>query len=184
MYRAADGTIIYCFIALTGGTIMIARLQAMTCTATVLLLSAISAFSQEKLVDFDRIYPDEFHVQGFVLDKDQDIQIDAAGLYLSDGRDESLFVGYGWIIDAQTREVVWAFAPDEFSNDRPETMQKSESVLLPKVHMKPVTLPIHTTSAMAIGAIPPTTGIVASWVVCSTVFLIVAIDSAIILATT
>lgn len=111
---------------------MIARLQAMTCTATVLLLSAISAFSQEKLVDFDRIYPDEFHVQGFVLDKDQDIQIDAAGLYLSDGRDESLFVGYGWIIDAQTREVVWAFAPDEFSNDRPGTMQKSESVLLPK----------------------------------------------------
>ncbi|MFQ5628257.1 MAG: hypothetical protein ACE5I1_05810, partial [bacterium] len=70
-----------------------------------------TVFAQDVIVKLKNIYPQELRLEGFRLDSEQDVQIDAAGIYFEDGRNERLMFGYCWLLDARTREVVWEFQP-------------------------------------------------------------------------
>lgn len=101
-------------------------------TTAFLAFLASSAFAQSNvLVELNKIYPEELRWQGFALDSEQEIQIDAAGVYMDEGRDERLMFGYCWILNAQSREVVWEFQPEEFGRKNQEARQISENIKLP-----------------------------------------------------
>jgi hypothetical protein len=96
-----------------------------------LLLACPPTFAQDMLVEIRHIYPDELRLEGFALDRDQEVQIEATGVFLKHRRDE-LILGYAWILDAQSREVVWNFA-DEATNERQVEPRAQEArIRLPK----------------------------------------------------
>ncbi len=70
--------------------------------AGLLLMSAVS-FSQT--VKIDGIRPDQVATQGFKLSSPTKIKIEGSGAVFSD--DWRLLVYYGWIINADSRKVVW-----------------------------------------------------------------------------
>ena len=51
----------------------------------VLSFNLISLFGQKSLIEIDDIYPEDVRMEGFVLNSDQDIVIDAVGFYYRDG---------------------------------------------------------------------------------------------------
>jgi hypothetical protein len=75
------------------------------------------ANAQDNLVTIDRIYPKELQVEGFMLDHDQEIKVEAVGVYLKQNRDE-MILGTAWILNAQSRAVVWEFAAEEPRDER------------------------------------------------------------------
>jgi len=92
-----------------------------------------SVYSQEKLVDFDRIYPEELNFSGFELANKTTLKIEASGFYDSARRRE-VRVGNGWILNAETRDVVWELYSDglEKKDDfRGEIVEVSKEVALP-----------------------------------------------------
>ncbi len=74
--------------------------------AVVLLFAFSTQASATVLTKIDRLHPKELKVSGFILDRDQDVSIEAVGFREgSKGNDAEL--SGAWILDAQTREEVW-----------------------------------------------------------------------------
>lgn len=79
-----------------------------TISLTLIVFSfySISLFGQKTLIEIDDIYPEDIRMEGFVLNSDQKVDIDAVGFYYrNDGN--RVLLGNSWILDADTREVVW-----------------------------------------------------------------------------
>ncbi|MCI0696520.1 hypothetical protein L0337_31530 [candidate division KSB1 bacterium] len=95
----------------------IIRTLAAAALALMPALIFTSAHAQDNLVVIDRIYPKELQVEGFILDRDQEIKVEAVGAYLKQRRDE-MILGTAWILNAQSREVVWEFAAEEPRDER------------------------------------------------------------------
>jgi len=64
----------------------------------------VDELSRKTIVDFLRPGDDYYESKGFTLKKDMPVKIIATGEYFSSDR---VFVDYGWIINADTREKVW-----------------------------------------------------------------------------
>ncbi|NIR48810.1 hypothetical protein GWO43_10285 [candidate division KSB1 bacterium] len=71
-------------------------------------------------------------MEGFELDRDQDVQIEAVGLhYQSQSRD--FILGNTWILNSETREVVWELPPtEEEPKDERDIQKFNEKVSLSK----------------------------------------------------
>ena len=64
-------------------------------------------FSQDNtLVEIMDIYPEDLRVAGFELTSKQDIEIEATGFNYRK-YDHNLFFGNAWILNSDSREVVW-----------------------------------------------------------------------------
>jgi hypothetical protein len=87
-----------------------------------------SAHAQDDLVVIDRIYPKELQVEGFALDRDQEIKVEAVGAYLKQRRDE-MILGTAWILNAQSRKVVWEFAAEEPRDERRPQAQSQTAIV-------------------------------------------------------
>ncbi len=80
---------------------------------SLMLTNLNSAFSQqEKLVDFNRIYLEELLSGGFELKNKQTLKIETAGFHMHD-KHRDVILGNAWILNAETREVVWTLQKDK-----------------------------------------------------------------------
>ena len=82
-------------------------------TALLLLLPAM-AWSQK--VTIDRVYPQEVDAQAFTMSQDATVNITGNAAIFTD--DWKTLVFYGWIINSDTREVVWHWFDEESSRER------------------------------------------------------------------
>ena len=97
----------------------------------VLSFNLISLFGQKTLIDIDDIYPEDVRMEGFVLNSDQSVVIDAVGFYYRDTGNRIL-LGNSWILDADTREVVWDLSETDSKRRRRGLLEFSDDVPLPK----------------------------------------------------
>ncbi|WP_139793957.1 hypothetical protein [Reichenbachiella faecimaris] len=67
------------------------------------ILMCSTSFAQS--VTLGDVYPKEVKIQGFTLAQNGDVKITGTGAVFED--DWKLLIYYGWIIDADSREVVW-----------------------------------------------------------------------------
>ena len=89
-----------------------------------LLMPLAVCFAQKDvLVDIHKIYPEEMEVAGFELNRDQDVQVEAVGLSYR-GRRYDFMLGTAWILNAETREVVWELPAAETEPERGEDLQE------------------------------------------------------------
>ena len=74
--------------------------------AVVGLLATLPAAAEHSvLAEIDDLEPGDVEVRGFQLDRGQEVRVEARGLA---GRDhEMLHMASAWILDAESREVVW-----------------------------------------------------------------------------
>ncbi|KAA3658884.1 MAG: hypothetical protein DWQ10_10240, partial [Calditrichaeota bacterium] len=72
----------------------------------LLFLPTLVFAGKKELVSIDNIYPQEVRVQGFTLPQQTQVEITAVGAYQK-SRSNSVIFGYGWIINADSRELVW-----------------------------------------------------------------------------
>ena len=82
----------------------------------LIICTIIAAFFQghaqdNTLVEINKIRPSELVIEGFKLDSEQELDIDVVGLHQKNGRHETI-IGTAWILNANTREVVWRFKTD------------------------------------------------------------------------
>lgn len=85
-------------------------------TIVLTILMCSTGFAQS--VTLGDVYPKEVKVQGFSVAQSGDVEISGAGAVFED--DWKLLIYYGWIIDADSREVVWHlfdFMRDQDSRD-------------------------------------------------------------------
>jgi len=82
-------------------------------TALLLLLPAM-AWSQK--VEIERVYPQEVEAEAFTLTQDATVDITGTAAIFTD--DWKTLVFYGWIINSDTREVVWHWFDEDNSRDR------------------------------------------------------------------
>jgi hypothetical protein len=91
------------------------RLVVSLCSSFLFTLLVSSTFAAEILVKFDNIREEKIYMQGFTVEKATEVQIEAVG---AKGRSDDYMVATGWIIDADTRELVWALTVDNSSPSR------------------------------------------------------------------
>lgn len=77
------------------------------------ILFGSAGFSQNTLVEINRLRPLDLKISGLQLDNNQKIKIEAVGLHQERRRFE-IILGTSWILNSATREVVWRFEPSEF----------------------------------------------------------------------
>ena len=82
------------------------------------------------LVNMDKIYPEEIQLAGFQLEQEQTISIEAAGIRQEDGKRQRI-LGNCWILDSQTRQVVWSLKSQELSRDSSPIQKQQEEITLP-----------------------------------------------------
>ncbi len=98
----------------------------------ILFLIPVMGMSQDNtLVKLDRIYPEELAVAGFSLNSNQKIDIDATGVNIED-RYGKVVMGKPWILNADTRAVVWSLKPETSRSRDIEVQKVHEKVELPK----------------------------------------------------
>ena len=88
--------------------------------------------AQDKtLVRIDDIYPEDLRLEGFELDANQEIAIQAVGFYY---RDEGIriLLGNAWILDSKTRDVVWDLSDTRSESRRRGLIEFSDGISLPK----------------------------------------------------
>lgn len=96
----------------------------------VLCLAAIG-FTQDTLIEIDGIYPEELEVRGFRLDQEQEVHVEAVGLFQRSHR-RQIMLGHTWILNSKTREVVWQLEAIEYSSDDSKLNRFDGSVSLDK----------------------------------------------------
>ncbi|MCH8927247.1 MAG: hypothetical protein IIB39_00855 [Candidatus Marinimicrobia bacterium] len=89
-------------------------------------------YSQDNtLVEIIDIYPKDLRVAGFALTSKQEIAIEAIGFsYRS--YDYKLFMGNAWILDSESREVVWDLSESSSRRSKRGTLEFMDKVSLPK----------------------------------------------------
>ena len=88
--------------------------------------------AQDKtLVRIDDIYPEDLRLEGFELDANREIAIQAVGFYY---RDEGIriLLGNAWILDSKTRDVVWDLADTRSRSRKRGLIEFSDEISLPK----------------------------------------------------
>ncbi|MCP4724924.1 MAG: hypothetical protein GY863_07805, partial [bacterium] len=101
-----------------------------TFSILLLLILAIgaNAFAQNKLVQIDNLYSDEIRYDGFVLDSRQELTVDVVAIFTRDWNDAATTA---WIINADTRQVVWeSFDSDDFRRGRSGLREISDTITL------------------------------------------------------
>ena len=94
-------------------------------------LNPILIFSQDKtLVDITDIYPEDLRVAGFELTSKQDIEIEATGFNYRN-YDYDLFFGNAWILNSESREVVWDLLDSPSRRSKKGTLEFMDKVSLP-----------------------------------------------------
>jgi hypothetical protein len=82
------------------------------------------------LVKIDNINPEKLIVEGFRLNSDQKLDIEAVGLHRKEGSRELIY-GTAWILDAESREVIWQMKTEKFRGRKPKIQESKEEVYLP-----------------------------------------------------
>jgi len=108
---------------------------------TLLLLAAFSMFTacgalfaqQNKLVNFDDIYSREVLSAGFELTGRETIKIDTK-FYYESKRDLEALLGNAWILNSNTRNVVWELSKSDFEKDRGFVRIETEIELNPGIY--------------------------------------------------
>jgi len=96
------------------------------------LLDPAPIFSQDKtLVEITDIYPEDLRVAGFELESKQEIEIEATGFNYGD-YDQNLIIGNTWILDSESREVVWDLLESSSRRSNRGTLEFMDRVSLPK----------------------------------------------------
>lgn len=98
---------------------------------SAILLSSIIFMSignsQTTLVDINGLRPLDLKLSGFQLDNGQKVRIDAVGLHQERRRYE-IILGTSWILNCETREVVWHFEPSEFRGKDVEVDEQNAEI--------------------------------------------------------
>ena len=105
--------------------------SAISLTLIVFSFYSISLFGQKTLIEIDDIYPEDIRMEGFVLNSDQKVDIDAVGFYYRNGGNRVL-LGNSWILDADSREVVWDLAGATSNRRNRGLLEFSDELSLPK----------------------------------------------------
>lgn len=79
-----------------------------------MLLLPVIAWSQK--VEINRVYPQEIEAEGFTLSQDASVSVKGTAAVFTD--DWRTLVFYGWIINSDTREVVWHLFDERGYRDR------------------------------------------------------------------
>ena len=96
------------------------------------LLDPAPVFSQDKtLVEITDIYPEDLRVAGFELESKQEIEIEATGFNYGH-YDQNLIIGNTWILDSESREVVWDLLESSSRRSNRGTLEFMDRVSLPK----------------------------------------------------
>jgi hypothetical protein len=100
----------------------------------LIICTIIAAFFQghaqdNTLVEINKIRPSELEIEGFKLDSEQELDIDVVGLHQKNGRHE-IIIGTAWILNANTREVVWKFKPDNSRRGKLEANGQRHKITL------------------------------------------------------
>lgn len=82
--------------------------------SALMLLLPVMAWSQK--VEINRVYPQEIEAKGFTLAQDASVNVKGTAAVFSD--DWRTLVFYGWIINSDTREVVWHLFDERRDRDR------------------------------------------------------------------
>jgi hypothetical protein len=81
-------------------------------------LSLLTNIGLAQKVTIDSVYPEEVKIQGFTMEKGGTVEINGTGAVYGD--DWKLLIYYGWILDSESREVVWHlfdFMKEEHARD-------------------------------------------------------------------
>src|SRR5262245_31177973 len=97
-------------------------------TLAGVFLTLIPAYAQETLVEIRNIYPERLKMEGFTLEREQEIKIQATGVHFKNRREE-MILGTTWILNSKSREVVWQFAAQTSGNVRRAQAQAQEATL-------------------------------------------------------
>jgi hypothetical protein len=81
--------------------------------AALCLVLTTTASANEPFLNYNQIHPGDLKVTGLVIPTSTKVHIEATGVLLPHNDD---FNAYGWIINAQTRELVWMMDP--YDSDR------------------------------------------------------------------
>ena len=88
--------------------------------------------AQDKtLVKLDDIYPEDLRLEGFELDAEQSVAIEAVGFYYRNGGNRIL-LGNAWILDSKSRDVVWNLADTKSRSRKRGMIEFSDEISLPK----------------------------------------------------
>jgi hypothetical protein len=92
----------------------------------IFLTGLISLLPAETLVDLSQIHPREIQTAGFVIDKDQNVIINSQlNLFY---RSRRIAVCYAWILNSETRAVIWESG--KFMNRAEKNESNSQSIEL------------------------------------------------------
>jgi hypothetical protein len=94
----------------------------------ILAVSAGAAAQENAVVEIKDIYPRDLEISGFSLSEDQNVKIEAVGA--GGYRDE--LIASAWILDSQSRKVVWSLDQANPSRLSRELYEANESVKLAK----------------------------------------------------
>ena len=88
--------------------------------------------AQDKtLVKLDDIYPEDLRLEGFELDAEQSVAIEAVGFYYRNGGNRIL-LGNAWILDSKSRDVVWNLSDTRSRSRKRGMIEFSDEISLPK----------------------------------------------------
>ncbi|MFQ6112848.1 MAG: hypothetical protein ACE5NG_02035 [bacterium] len=95
-----------------------------------LLAAPHSQAQDDILAEIRDILPEEIKIEGFRLAAEQEVKIEAAG-FRGSRRHRFVFTS-AWILDAQTREVVWAMEEAEIKRKSRRLLEYEAKLRLPK----------------------------------------------------
>jgi hypothetical protein len=86
------------------------RFGAITSIVAVMLLSPIRGYGQHTIVDLKDFSPDEFYVEKFSVTSASDVHVEAVGAMSKSSKwnKANPMLAYGWMLNGDTRELVWA----------------------------------------------------------------------------
>lgn len=94
------------------------------------MIVATVALPQSVLVNIDHISPKDVEVQGFRLDSQQQVEIDAVGF--RDSGKKGVRLTRAWILDARTRQQVWGMDDAETQDRGRRLVEYHDQVSLPE----------------------------------------------------
>ncbi len=83
------------------------KIRALSFAAMVLLPVLPAAAETAVLAEIDDLEPGDVMVLGFELDREQELHLEATGLETRKSEHKSFDFAAAWILDAESREVVW-----------------------------------------------------------------------------
>ena len=88
--------------------------------------------AKDLLVEIKNIRPEKVRYSGFELNKDQEIQIETTAFFAEGRKNHNVFLTNAWILDSESREIVWEMADYYPKKRRHEKIEINESVKLKK----------------------------------------------------